>query len=101
MSVLIFMMMWKGGELLREKDSMLSSNFAIAERMKVITKGEWSSANRCRLFLQVLTVADISTGYGTAIDTNYLKGVQQTERPRVADWPTQGQPSKQDWTAWR
>ena len=91
----------EGGGLLREKDSMLSSNFANAERMEVITKGEWSSANRCRLFLQVLTVADISTGDGTAIDKNYLQGMQQTGRSRVADWPTQGQPSAQDWTAWR
>ena len=50
-------------------------------------------------FLEVMSVADISTEDGTEIDTNYLQGPKQSGRSRVADWPIQGQPSKQDLTA--
>lgn len=58
-----------GGELLIEKDITLSTNFATTERMEVISKGEWSSANICQIFLQVRSVTDIATGGGAEIET--------------------------------
>ena len=48
-----------------------------------------------------MSIADIATGNGTEIDKHYLKGVRQSGRTRAADWPTQGQPNKQDWNGWR
>ena len=79
---------------------MLATIFATAERMEVISKGEWNSANRCRQFLKLMSVADITTGDGAEIEINYLKWVRQSGSTRAVDWPTQGQPSKQDCTAW-
>lgn len=83
---------------MRENDSMLATNFATVERMEVITKGKWISANRCQLFLEVMSVADIVTWDGAEIDINYLKEVRQSGRSRDVAWPTQERPSKSDWT---
>jgi len=63
------------GPLLREKDSMLPKKFAIAEKRKLINRKEWEIANRCRLYLQVLSIVDIATGDGQAIDINVRKGL--------------------------
>lgn len=91
----------KGEELLREKDSMFATNFARSNRVKLITKGEQISANRYRLFLQVISVTDITTWDGDEIDANFWKGARQSWRSHNIEWPTHERPSKHDWTVWR
>ena len=51
--------------------------------------------------LQTLSVADIATGDGKAVDTNVKQGLRQGGRVRNLPWPYQGQPSKIDWRVWR
>ena len=52
---------------------------------------------QCRLFLQVNTVADISTAMGTQLETwsRHSKG-----RPSKLEWPNQGRPSRKVWEEW-
>jgi hypothetical protein len=57
--------------------------------------------NRCRLFLQVLTISDITTGCGTKITKAAWNGVRDTTRTSSYQWPSQGIPSALDWVLWR
>ena len=88
-------------ELVREGDSLLTEHFASACRQGKITKSEWKRANRCRIYLKVMTVGDIATGHGYAIDDACSKGILQQCRQRKLDWPFQGRPHQRDWCLWR
>ena len=57
--------------------------------------------NRCRLYLNVITVEDITTGNGKEIDINFWLGQKDIFRSRNIGWPEQGNPSKRDWATWR
>ena len=71
-----------GGAALRDGDKMLGDVFAQGYDQKIITKGEWAAANRCRLYLQALSVADIATGDGRAVDPSVKVGLRQPGRVR-------------------
>ena len=49
-------------EALRDGDMMLGDIFAEAYYQENTTKREWAVANRCRLYLQALSVVHIATG---------------------------------------
>jgi len=53
--------------------------------------------NSCRLYLRVLTIADI----GKDLLPSALNGLRNPQRPSTLDWPTQLRPSPQDWSQWR
>ena len=76
---------------------MLTKKIAIAEKRKLISRKEWEIANRCRLHLQVFSIAYIATGDGQAIDINVRKGLIQKRRIRNMSWPSQGNPASKDW----
>ena len=58
------------------------------------------AVNRCRLYKQVCTVSDISTGDGKAIHPQaYEKG--RMGRRNSYNWPAQGLPSSSDWKMWK
>ena len=57
-------------------------------------------ANRCRLYLQVLTVADITTGDGRELTVSAINGVKE-ECQTSLDWPYQPKPPAEDWKVWR
>ena len=57
--------------------------------------------NLCRLFLQVLTISDITTGCGTKITKAAWNGVRDMTRTSRYQWPLQGSPNSQDWVLWR
>jgi hypothetical protein len=59
------------------------------------------SLNKYQIYLQVLTVADISTADGKLILPEVKKGERPFHRSSTLQWPTQGTPSKEDWTHWR
>ena len=69
-------------------------------RKKLTAKG-LRQLNACRLFLQVLTVADIADGTGTMICPNVLQGMRHIDRRSLYGWPEQASPSKQAWRLWR
>ena len=56
-----------GGESSREGIEILGELFAKARDQEITTKGEWAAANRCRLYMQVLLVADIVTEDGKVV----------------------------------
>ena len=57
--------------------------------------------NRCRLYLQVATVADISTADGRLITFEAWHGTIDPSRPSPFTWPNQGKPPTKDWDLWR
>jgi hypothetical protein len=56
--------------------------------------------NRCRIYLKVLTVSDITTADGQRILVEVKQGNQPLYRQSRLTWPTQGYPSKEDWAHW-
>jgi hypothetical protein len=82
--------------MLREGDTMLMpllQQFATGSELKRI--------NKCRLYLQVLTLAEIVDVAGNAITEEAWTGSPGTKlRPEI-QWPNQGLPNKQDWQIWR
>ena len=68
----------------------------------ILTAAEIRKANQCRIYLQVVSIADITTGDGKNICTWALKGRKNYRQSRIDyDWPLWGEPSKTDWAAWR
>ena len=57
--------------------------------------------NRCRTFLEALTLADISTPDGTQLDSNILIGrINKASYSRL-DWPTQKPIHAEGWKVWK
>ena len=57
--------------------------------------------NACRIFLQVLTLADISDGSGREVLKGSLQGSRHNDRRSSYDWPKQLRPSAGAWRTWR
>jgi hypothetical protein len=57
--------------------------------------------NRCRLFLQVNSAADIVTADGKWITHDAWHGKLDDMRPHYYSWPNQGDPPARDWALWR
>ena len=57
--------------------------------------------NRCRLYLQVITLSDIVSADGTIVLPAAKQGNFIEERPSNISWPKQGYPTKADWSEWR
>ena len=60
-----------------------------------------ATLNRCRLFLRVSSVSDISSGDGSFILENYWLGHRDTLNFSHYRWPGSGMPSSNDWSLWR
>jgi hypothetical protein len=58
------------------------------------------SLNRCRLYLQVITVSDIASADGTYILPQYRTGTLTGDRVSSLFWPTQGRPTRSEWHLW-
>jgi hypothetical protein len=62
---------------------------------------DMKALNRCRLYLNILTISDITTAEGRTIDHNIKKGQKLADRESTLLWPTQGKPSPKDWQEWK
>ena len=60
-----------------------------------------ASVNRCRLFLKVMYLSDITTGDGSYIARPSYYGVQNQWLTTTYEWSTQGKPGNHDWIEWR
>ncbi len=62
----------------------------------------WAAINRCRHFLQVLTVSDITTSDGRHLHPAIFKKQRRHEsfHPNIR-WPKWGMPSYTDWRKWK
>jgi len=57
--------------------------------------------NKCRLWLKVTTLADITDGQGRELLTLMLLGVPKIEVPKRWHWPQQGRPTQTGWMLWQ
>ena len=74
--------------------------------MKVLTSSNippnvWKQFNQCRLYLHVISLADICTGDGLYICENAFKGtfIHGTSRNNIS-WPPRESPSRASWRIW-
>jgi hypothetical protein len=56
--------------------------------------------NRCRIYLQVITLTDIASADGTCIIPDVFIGLPLTDRKSTLQWPSQKRPSETDWALW-
>ena len=84
--------------LLRENDACLMEEF---RTNNLIQKQDLAILNRCRLYLKVFTVADISTGKGTHIRDEAWNGIAYDNGRDTSAWPLWGKPALSSWTKWR
>lgn len=57
--------------------------------------------NNCRMYLNVSTLADITTANGKRISRKAWQGIRDTTIPSRFSWPRTVRPSKQYWELWR
>ena len=65
------------------------------------SNGDLVRINRCRLFLQVHMLSEISTTDGTKLLPSIWRGQQPTCSTSKLLWPRQQRPSSSSWRAWR
>lgn len=58
------------------------------------------SINRCRLYLQVYCLSNISDVHGTDFDLWVSNDTRSEHRQSTLRWPAQGRPSVADWLVW-
>jgi len=89
----------KGLPLLCVGDRYLMQDFTTSGQFTVTELGH---INRCRLFLRVLSLADITTGDGKYL-TKWAWDGDVTQRfcPLRAEWPYQERPGARSWRLWR
>ena len=63
------------------------------------TTATLKAVNRCRLYLQVCTLADIADGNGRQLHPAVFSKAPFGRRNNY-DWPSQGCPTRQDWVVW-
>jgi len=56
--------------------------------------------NRCRIYLKVITLSDITTADGTRKIPSVKKGYQIPARISTLMWPNQGKPNSAEWKIW-
>jgi hypothetical protein len=57
--------------------------------------------NRCRLYLQVYTLADVCTGDGGKLISEIIQGRNPMKGSSRIKWPNQGPLPQSDWKLWR
>jgi hypothetical protein len=56
--------------------------------------------NRCRLYLQAITLAEITSADGACITPDILLGILLLDRKSNLKWPCQQRPPNSDWVLW-
>ena len=83
--------------LRRENDHYIMEQFIAAGA----TKSQLKVLNRCRLFLKVISWADICDASGQTIVEQAWIGKELAESRSNLSWPIQGIPNSKGWTLWR
>jgi len=65
------------------------------------SKRQLQKLNRCRLYIQVETLSDITDGTGDQISTLCYNGQKNSFKSSDHDWPTQTNPNSDHWRLWR
>lgn len=80
--------------LQREKDEYLMKLFEASKA----SPAEMASLNRCRLYLQVVSLADICEADGTTVKANIWEGSPARATRVGLKWPNQHRPGPIQWT---
>jgi hypothetical protein len=72
-----------------------------AEILPKLSRKEQILINRCRLFLQIECISDISNAEGTKILPEWLDGNQPKDSHSTKNWPIQGDPGAEAWRKWK
>jgi hypothetical protein len=56
--------------------------------------------NRCRLYLQIISLADIASADGSCIIPDVFCGIPLTDRTSTLRWPHQQRPNQKAWDLW-
>jgi hypothetical protein len=81
----------------REHDKTLMDHFTSLQLPSAIL----GTLNRCRLYLQVITVSDIAATNGLFILQQIREGRHLSTRRSRLEWPNQGRPSSAKWAIWK
>ena len=82
----------------RDNDSFLMEKV----RQQAISDNDLVRFNRCRMFLHVLTISDLTDAHGTHLVHGALNGrtLRSGLRRSSLSWPIQGRPIQSDWMVW-
>jgi len=84
-------------KLVRENDLFLMDEF-----MKYnFTPAQMKLINQCRLYLQVITIADITAADGKRLLRSTFNGIQPQDRISTLYWPRQEPLPENAWNLWR
>jgi len=83
-------------KLIREDNKVLMDYF-IALGYSASTLGV---LNRCRLYLQIITLSDIVSADGTCIIQDIFHSLPLVDRHSTLKWPYQQRPPNTDWEVW-
>ena len=64
------------------------------------TKQKLQLLNKCRIYLQAISLSDIANGQGNQIVKNYLEGRRDAARRSTFAWPNTKRPGYNDWYTW-
>jgi hypothetical protein len=84
--------------LLRESDTSLMGH--VDQHRDELTRAQVLGTNRCRVYLQVISIADVTSNYGRFLLKSYYLGTAAPTRHWL-QWPRQMKLRKQDWEQWR
>ena len=81
----------------------LNESFLMEHATRQFTNGaaKLQKINRCRLFLKVITLSDITDATGRYIENHIWKGQRPTHRKTTLNFPQYERPPTTDWTAFR
>ena len=84
----------------REYDRFLME-VVMKEKRMLFDDNEIKVINRCRLYLQVMTLGDIATTDGYQIAHKVREGIIDSNRRSSYKWPCQIRPTKGEWKIWK
>jgi hypothetical protein len=79
----------------RERDIMILDHALTLN----FTTQQLRQLNDCRMYLQVLTLSDITTADGKYLLPNIIRGYRTDDRPSTLNWPNTCRPTS--WAAWK
>jgi len=80
-----------------------ANDFSLMEKLvssNIMTAKEIQSVNRCRVFLKVLNLSDITNGKGTAFTRQFFEPPYTPTNSKYR-WPNQPKPTPTDWKEWK
>ena len=84
-------------ELRRQNDIFLMEQFVYED----FSEAELQHINRCRLYMQAVTLADVTNGHGNKIEQDILNCKKDEDRPHYYGWPTQPRPYQRARQLWK